>query len=211
MHPRKIKVGDRFGRLVITDSYVRKQGSAWMHNAICDCGNGKTLAGSEMQRGRVRSCGCFRLEQKTTHGRTNTPEYPVWAAMIQRCTKSTYSEYHNYGGRGISICKEWMRFENFIADMGDRPSKKHTLERVDNDGNYEPSNCIWATRFQQSINQRIRADNKTGYRGVSLNKVSGKYYAKICVNKKQIHLGCFELINDAITAREKAEAKYFKL
>lgn len=211
MNCRKDRVGDRYGRLVIKRAYFKKVSGKWFHQYLCDCGNEKMLCGAEVRRGKSRSCGCYRSEQRTSHGLSGSPEYAVWNAMIQRCEKKNYSAYENYGGRGITVCSRWHRFENFINDMGMRPSKSHTIERVDNDKGYSPENCIWADRVAQCINQRIRKDNKTGFKGVSYNERARKYYVKICVLGKQYHLGCYDKIEDAINARIAGEKKHFNL
>lgn len=92
-------------------------------------------------------------ERSRTHGMFYSPEYKIWATMIQRCTNPNKKMYYRYGGRGISVCNEWRKFENFYSDMGLRPSNKHSIERKDRDGNYEPSNCIWATVDVQVLNK----------------------------------------------------------
>lgn len=96
-----------------------------------------------------------------THGLTHSREYRVWWDMKQRCTNPNNSRFYKYGGRGISVCERWSRFENFYADMGPRPSPKHSIDRIDNDGNYEPGNCHWATRSEQQHNKgEYRSDHK---------------------------------------------------
>lgn len=100
---------------------------------------------------------------------TQWPEYRVWAAMKSRCKNPRDSNFKRYGARGIDVCEEWKLFNNFIQDMGRRPSDKHSIDRVNVNGNYEPGNCRWATLTQQALNQRLRIDNTSGYKGVSLN------------------------------------------
>ena len=210
MHPRTHKEGDRYGRLLNIAAYVKSKNGRWYHLMRCDCGTVKEVAGGELKKGSVRSCGCFRVEQKSTHGMTRRAEYWVWNAMRQRCENKNDPNYDNYGGRGISVCDRWKSFENFISDMGFRPSKNSTIDRVDNDKGYSPDNCEWTSRKNQSINQRIRKDNTTGHKGVY--KIPGKdaYFSKITVDKKSHYLGYFKSKEDAIEARQKAEAKYFK-
>lgn len=91
---------------------------------------------------------------KTTHGMCYYPEYSVWRTMRARCSKPSHNRYYLYGGRGISVCERWQKFENFIADMGRRPSEKYSIDRVDADGNYEPDNCRWATAKERANNRR---------------------------------------------------------
>lgn len=96
-----------------------------------------------------------------SHGMTKTPEYRAWASMRQRCANPKSARYDNYGGRGISVCDRWQSFEAFFADMGPRPTSEHSIDRIDNDGNYEPGNCHWATRSEQQQNKRAYpADNR---------------------------------------------------
>lgn len=108
--------------------------------------------------GRVISCGCYLREilgqHCKIHGKTNTHIYHVWGNMKQRCLNSKHSSFNGYGGRGISICESWMNFENFYKDMGDPPTKEHEIDRINNDGNYELSNCRWSTRKEQMNNMR---------------------------------------------------------
>jgi len=154
-------VGKKFGRLTaIMFSHSLKKYAYWKF--LCECGNIKVIRGTHVTSGLTLSCGCFRNEQTskalTTHGhytgRSQTSEICAWKNLKERCLNKKDKGYENYGGRGIKICDRWMKFENFYADMGDRPSDKHSIDRINNDGNYEPSNCKWSTRTEQNSNTR---------------------------------------------------------
>lgn len=123
----------------------------------CDCGAVRTVRGADLRSGKSVSCGCYFREcvkhRFVTHGKSRTTEHRIWQNLKDRCLNPKNPAYKNYGGRGISVCKRWMKFENFYADMGARP-KGLTLERINNDDGYKPSNCCWATRKAQSINRR---------------------------------------------------------
>jgi len=208
---RKDLSNKRFGRLkVIAFARIAKNRNA-LWKCECDCGRTIIAYSGRLIAKRLRSCGCLRKEllikSHTTHGLSEKPVYITWAIMIQRCTNPKHPNYKYYGGRGIKICKEWMRFENFFADMGDRP-KGLTLDRINNNGNYEKENCRWATMTQQARNSRIYKSNTTGVKGVGKEK--GKFRVGIGVNGKYKFLGYFISLADAKTARQKAEIKYWK-
>ena len=124
----------------------------------CECGEKRSVDGGNLRTGLSRSCGCLHSEQSAeahrTHGMSGTKVYQAWQGMHTRCGNPREPGFKHYGGRGIKICKRWRKFENFYADMGIPPSKKHSLDRIDNDGNYEPRNCRWATELQQKSNRR---------------------------------------------------------
>ncbi len=172
---RPITAGDRFGRLVVT-AYVGQSASC-----LCDCGAMTDVRGDHLRSGETRSCGCLRRDvgravgAMTTHGHARgggcSPEYSAWCAMVQRCTVVTTAGYENYGGRGIAVCDRWREsFEAFLADMGKRTSPRHSLDRINNDGNYEPGNCRWATAQEQRRN--TRQNRVVEFRGESMPLVA---------------------------------------
>ena len=143
---------------------------------------------------------------RTTHGMHLSREYRTWADMKTRCLNEKSESYPSYGGRGIKICPEWVdSFENFFSDMGKRPDETYSLDRINNDGDYEPSNCRWATKTQQVLNRGLLKSNTSGVRGVSWNKKRRKWKAYIRTNGKTIDVGFFENIPEAAEARRLAE------
>ncbi len=152
--------GQRFHKLVALELVEDRKGKRdririW--RCQCDCGNEVHVAQRYLYHGEsvTKSCGCLIGQHRKTHGATGTPEYRIWDGMRRRCNDPDDARYPNYGGRGIRACPHWDKFENFLSDMGPRPSQAHSLDRYpDNDGSYEKANCRWATMREQSNNRR---------------------------------------------------------
>jgi hypothetical protein len=205
-------VGERFGRLVVVafNGIDNRRASRWL--CKCDCGNTKVIGRAALKQGNTHSCGCIKEEREERHkpGMWKSPEYRTWIRIKTRCENKNTPYYSNYGGRGISVCKEWSEsFEKFYADMGKRPSPQHSIERKDNNGDYEPSNCVWATRTEQQHNIRKQQNNTSGANGVEWVERLGKYRARITVDSKEVHIGCFVNFSEAVEARKEAEKIYW--
>jgi len=166
-------IGHKYGRLTVIEEGDRLRVSRrkvlrrWV--CVCDCGNTSILSTGNIRSGNSKSCGCLNLELiaergrrlNRTHGYRNTSIYHTWSSMVQRCTNPKAQAWRNYGGRGISVCERWLKFENFLADMGERPAGLD-LDRINNDGNYELGNCRWTTRSVNIKNTRPRQRDSLG-------------------------------------------------
>ena len=144
--------GKKFGRLTVMGFDVNNQYRARYWNCICDCGENKVVRGSHLTSAATVSCGCYKIDQHYTHGETNSPTYRSWASLLQRCLNPKNEYYYRYGGRGIKVCDRWKDFSKFLEDMGTRPDGM-SIDRKNNNGNYERSNCRWATRKEQDNNK----------------------------------------------------------
>lgn len=181
----------KFGRLTVvskamTPEYYKSKKTFWL--CICDCGNEKTINGVSLTAGHTKSCGCLQSEIQsklhTTHGLSDTRFYGIWSKMKFRCHNQEYSEFHLYGGRGISVSEEWHTFENFMNDMYadyQEFEKLHgensaSIDRIDPDGNYSKENCKWASELEQARNRRNNISVIIdGVKFKTLTEVAGRY------------------------------------
>ena len=150
--------GERFGKLVVIAPHHKDGRGEWYWDCLCDCGNHKIVSGNKLRSGNTQSCGCYRKECKPhmTHGMTNTRLYSIWCNMKARCNNPKSIEYYLYGGRGITVCKQWQTSFQAFADwaFANGYTDQLTIDRIDVDGNYTPKNCRWLTPAEQALNQR---------------------------------------------------------
>lgn len=200
-------IGMRFGRLVAVRETVQ-DGQFRKFECLCDCGNLATVRLNGLRGGTTRSCGCLMLETSAqnnrTHGMSGTRTHRIWKAMLTRVRNPNATTAHNYIDRGITVCERWLKFENFLEDMGEAPENL-SIDREDNDGDYCKENCRWATQTEQARN-RDRAGEKKN--GVNLHK-SGKWRVLLPFNGVNKHIGLFVNYEDAVAARKAAELKYW--
>lgn len=162
-----VKIGQKFNRLsIIADLGINKKDRKRYVLCLCNCGKNRNVDIYSLYDGNTQSCGCLGIERRSvgtikackkhgeSHGGKRTPEYATWIKMKERCYWKKSNRYYRYGARGIIVCDRWLNsFENFLKDMGRKPSKVYSIDRINNDGNYDPSNCRWATAVQQANNK----------------------------------------------------------
>lgn len=154
--------GMQYGRWTVLGEAARQASAPHNRRVLvhCECGTQGERRLSHLTSGASTSCGCASREKATVHGEAGngrSPEYNAWVSLVQRCTNPNNPRWKDYGGRGVTVCQAWREsFETFLADMGKRPSPNHSIDRIDNDGDYEPANCRWATPDQQALTRRPR-------------------------------------------------------
>jgi len=185
-------LGQVFGRLtVISRAENDKRGNAAWH-CRCSCGAERRVLAQSLRVGATQSCGCLNKEivsrNGITHGRSGSLDYKSWHAMIQRCTNPKHWKWPRYGGRGISVCERWLKFENFLEDMGERPVGL-TIDRIDNDGNYEPGNCRWATQLTQGSNRGNNRRFQIDGNDLTLSQAARKYGISLVTIRSRLRAG----------------------
>lgn len=209
----KVCNGSVVGRLtVISKSSERTKNGSVLWICECSCGNTVSVQSSTLNNGLKQSCGCLEKEtrktRRSTHGMSRTREYNSWLSMKQRCEYEKADSFEYYGGRGIKICREWNNFGMFLSDMGLCPPGM-SLDRIDVNTQYCKGNCRWTTASVQGYNTRRHKSNTSGRTGVFWRKDHGKWCSAIGFQRKSIHLGSFNSLAEAVSAREAAELKYF--
>lgn len=169
----KVKIGDRYGSLVVVDKTNKRKCGCVVYLCLCDCGNTTEVVSRNLTEGRTLSCGCRKSRSKDMY---LSPTYKSWISAKQRCYNPNNHNYPNYGKRGIKMCDRWLKsFVAFFEDMGERPSKEYTLDRIDVNGDYEPSNCRWATHRTQSNNRRDNVFLDANNEKLTVSEFSVKY------------------------------------
>lgn len=213
----ELQYGQKFGRWTVLrfDENNKKHETHWI--CECECGSIRSVPSKNLRNGKSKSCGCLQKEilhkMHLEHGGAlkKEKEYRAWIQMKQRCSNPKSSHYGDYGGRGISVCERWIySYKNFLEDMGRAPSKFHSIDRINVDGNYEPGNCKWSTQTEQVHNQRARKDNTTGIQGVTWIERLHKFRVRIQFDKKRIDVGYADTIEEARNMRKEAEKFYWK-
>lgn len=211
---KDIEINSLYGNLKVLKETDRDKHGRKQFLCLCLlCNNTKPIKATNLRTGKATSCNCDWSEKigksKTKYGKSQqrSKEYNAWMGMRVRCRDKNYHAYHRYGGRGITICKEWESFEAFHKDMGDAPFKNAQLDRIDNDKGYSPENCRWVTPKENS-NNRGKQKSKSGYTGVFYKERLSKYEVNFSVNRKHKYVGVFKTLEEAVNARKHAIIKY---
>lgn len=198
----EVNQGDRYNKLTIVKEVFTKSRRAFL--CRCDCGNETEVILNNLRTGNVTSCGCYHKEVKTTHGLSSHPLCSVWHGMKRRCYSKKDDHYYNYGGRGITVCDEWLNDLNSFIEWGLSNGYKKGLEidRIDNNKGYSPDNCRFLTKVSNLFNKRVQG--KVRYRGVSFYESRDKYKSRVAIgNGKEKFIGYFDTAIEAARAYDK--------
>lgn len=202
--------GQKFGRLIVIRRLENNKNNKIMWLCRCDCGVEKITVGASLKNGSSKSCGCLRREVVSNafskHSLSKSKLYEVYTNMLSRCTKPNAKDYVYYGGRGITVCDEWLDKESGLTSfykwaMDNGYEKSLELDRENNDGNYEPSNCRWVTHGNNMINRRKPSNNTSGYVGVGFVKREKLFVSKIGIEGKTKEIGTYQTKQQALEAR----------
>jgi NAD(P)-dependent dehydrogenase (short-subunit alcohol dehydrogenase family) len=197
------RAGQVFGRLTVTARAGTDANKKVIWACLCQCGKEVLIPSGSLVTGNTTSCGCYLKERVTKHGGWKNASYNSWRAMIRRCTVITDKDYPRYGGRGVSVCPTWMDYKTFVADMGE-PTGAETLDRIDGYGNYNKTNCRWATPTIQARNIRVPKSSESGVTGV-IKTYYGKWMASITANKKRYYAPVRDTVEESAQDRKELE------
>jgi hypothetical protein len=203
----------KFGRLIAMNEHGKSVSNRVTWLCQCDCGREKIVESKKLVSGHTKSCGCLNTERITKHGMSRTKIYNVWHDMINRTTNPLYKRWKDYGGRGITVCEQWRKFENFYADMGGIPQDM-TLERINNDEGYNPNNCKWASYHEQFQNRRTTKIIEFSGEKLSLTEWAKKTGISLSTLRGRLKLGwsiesCFSTsVNKKNTKKEKQSGQF---
>lgn len=205
-------IGKKFNKLTIlrlAEYQQDKPPSKRKYTCKCDCGNITNIRFDCLKNEQSKSCGCDRGKW-TVHGLRYHPLYRTWSSMKERCSNINSPNYHRYGGRGIKVCDRWQAsFEKFLEDMGEKTSPDLSIDRIDVNGNYEPSNCRWATRIEQANNKEHKPI-ATNTNNVYYDKRYHKYHIEVYRRGKKTKKSGYKTLEEAIAARDKLIAELDK-
>lgn len=201
------RTGQIFGRLQVLERAGTDQNKKVVWRCVCECGKEIIVPSGSLVTGNTTSCGCFFKERVTKHGGWCNASYNTWRSMIRRCTVVTDKDYPRYGGRGITVCDEWLDYAKFSADMGE-PEGSQTLDRIDPYGNYNKENCRWASPKTQARNIRTFKKNESGVRGV-IKTYYGKWMSSITSDKKKYYGPVRNTVEEAADDRKELELKHW--
>jgi hypothetical protein len=209
--------GMRFGRFIVIKRIGVNADNKPLWQCQCDCGNIRNVAGKSLKNGNSKSCGCYQKDiarrVNTTHGLRHHKLYSIHQNMNRRCFDPKDRAYKNYGARGISVCSSWAKTQGFMNfyewALKTGYEENLTLDRIDNDGNYEPVNCRFVDYGTQARNRRTQVNSTTGVSGVQYRKTQKDYRVVISLNGKRYSCGCYKSLNAAILVRKQAEHKYW--